>query len=111
MKFVVLAAVLGLSQAFNLKVDGEMLGQRLADDEGHSYAEKQRGAEYSVNVHKFAKGSPGACRTGDTAKITYTGKFADGSVFDSTDKSNFGMPMKFLIGSGQVIPCLESAFL
>ena len=48
---------------------------------------------------------------GDTAKITYTGKFADGSVFDSTDKSNFGMPMKFLVGSNQVIPCLDSAFL
>merc|ERR1719331_219025 len=106
MKFVVLAAVLGLSQAFNLKIDGEMLGE-----DGHSYAEKQRGAEYSVNVHKFAKGSPGACRVGDTAKITYTGKFADGSVFDSTDKSNFGMPMKFLVGSNQVIPCLDSAFL
>merc|ERR1712161_43904 len=63
--------------------------------EGHSYAEKQKGTEFKVDVHKFAKGTPGACRGGDTAKIAYTGKFADGSVFDSTDKSNFGMPMKF----------------
>ena len=61
-----------------------------------------------MEVHEFGKSSI-ACRSSDTAKMTYTGKFADGTVFDSTDKSNFGMPMKFIIGSGQVIPCLDTA--
>ena len=111
MKFAVLALALGLAQGFNLKVGGDIVGQRINDDLGQSYAQKHAGSEFSVKVHKFAKGSPGACRVSDTAKITYTGKFADGTVFDSTDKSNFGMPMKFQIGSGDVIPCLDQAFL
>ena len=111
MKFATLALVLGCASAFSLKVDGEEIGAPVShvNDLGKSYAEQTKGTQFKVEVEKFGK-SGIACRNSDTAKMTYTGKFADGTVFDSTDKSNFGMPMKFIIGQGQVIPCLDTAF-
>lgn len=43
---------------------------------------------------------------GDTVNIHYTGKFPDGTVFDSSDGRD---PLKFELGSGQVIPGLDQA--
>jgi FKBP-type peptidyl-prolyl cis-trans isomerase len=37
---------------------------------------------------------------GDTVLVNYTGKFLDGSVFDSSDE---GDPLEFILGIGQVI--------
>lgn len=41
-----------------------------------------------------------ATKRGDNVKVHYTGKLADGTVFDS---SKGGEPLAFAIGSGQVI--------
>ena len=43
---------------------------------------------------------------GRTVRVHYTGKLADGSVFDS---SNGRDPLEFQVGSGQVIPGFDSA--
>ena len=45
-------------------------------------------------------------KNGDTVKIHYTGKLQDGTVFDSSSDRE---PLKFSIGSGQVIPGFEEA--
>lgn len=45
-------------------------------------------------------------KNGDTVKIHYTGKLQDGTVFDSSSDRE---PLKFCIGSGQVIPGFEEA--
>ena len=45
-------------------------------------------------------------KSGDTVKIHYTGKFDDGSVFES---STGGDPLEFTIGSGQIMPGFEEA--
>jgi peptidylprolyl isomerase len=45
-------------------------------------------------------------KKGDTVKIQYTGRLKDGSVFDSSSGHE---PLKFSIGSGQVIPGFEEA--
>lgn len=45
-------------------------------------------------------------QTGDTVRIHYTGKLADGSVFDS---SNGRQPLEFTLGESQVIPGFEEA--
>ncbi len=42
-----------------------------------------------------------ATKKGDNIKVHYTGKLADGTVFDSSEG---GEPLAFAIGSGQVIP-------
>jgi peptidylprolyl isomerase len=39
-------------------------------------------------------------KRGDNVKVHYTGKLADGTVFDSSDG---GEPLGFAVGSGQVI--------
>ncbi|MEW6016268.1 MAG: peptidylprolyl isomerase [Candidatus Zixiibacteriota bacterium] len=47
-------------------------------------------------------------KLGDRVKVHYTGKFVDGTVFDS---SNEREPMEFTIGGMQVIPGFEQAVL
>src|SRR3989338_73317 len=48
-----------------------------------------------------------AVKKGDKAKIEYTGKLDDGSVFDSSEKHN--APLEFEVGAGMVIPGFDKA--
>ncbi len=43
---------------------------------------------------------------GDTVKVHYTGKLADGTIFDSSVQ---GDALQFTLGSGQLIPGFEKA--
>ncbi|WP_050603088.1 peptidylprolyl isomerase [Ruegeria sp. 6PALISEP08] len=45
-------------------------------------------------------------KQGDTVRIHYTGTLLDGKVFDSSDERD---PLEFVVGSGQIIPGLDSA--
>ena len=45
-------------------------------------------------------------KTGDSIQVHYKGTFDDGTIFDS---SVDGEPIKFTIGSGEVIPSFEKA--
>jgi FKBP-type peptidyl-prolyl cis-trans isomerase 2 len=45
-------------------------------------------------------------KTGDTVKVHYTGQFADGSVFDTSQGKD---PLEFTVGTGQVIRGFEEA--
>ena len=45
-------------------------------------------------------------KRGDNVKVNYTGKLADGTVFDTSDG---GEPLSFAVGSGQVIPGFDEA--
>ncbi len=47
-----------------------------------------------------------AIKQGDTVRIHYTGTLLDGKVFDSSDGRD---PLEFVVGSGQIIPGLDSA--
>ncbi len=47
-------------------------------------------------------------KQGDTVKVHYTGKFEDGTVFDSSANSN---PLEFTLGEGQMIPGFEHAVI
>jgi len=45
---------------------------------------------------------------GNIVDVHYTGKLTDGSVFDSSEGRD---PLKFQVGSGQIIPGFESAIM
>lgn len=45
-------------------------------------------------------------KQGDTVRIHYTGTLLDETVFDSSDGRE---PLEFVVGSGQIIPGLDSA--
>lgn len=45
-------------------------------------------------------------KQGDRVRIHYTGTLLDGTVFDSSDGRD---PLEFVVGSGQIIPGLDSA--
>jgi peptidylprolyl isomerase len=47
-------------------------------------------------------------KLGDTVKVHYTGKFDDGTVFDSSEG---GDPLEFTIGSGQLIQGFDNAVI
>ncbi len=53
---------------------------------------------------------------GSKVKVHYTGRLADGEVFDSSldpsgNSSEIGEPLEFVIGSGQMIPAFEQAVI
>lgn len=48
-------------------------------------------------------------KEGDKVKVHYTGKLADGTVFDSSVER--GEPLEFTIGEGRIIPGFEQAVL
>ncbi len=53
---------------------------------------------------------------GSKVKVHYTGRLADGEVFDSSldpsgESSEIGEPLEFVIGSGQMIPAFEQAVI
>ena len=49
---------------------------------------------------------PAVAESGDTVKVHYTGKLADGTVFDTSVGSE---PMEFTLGEGRLIPGFEQA--
>ncbi|MDB5188973.1 MAG: Peptidylprolyl isomerase [Candidatus Nomurabacteria bacterium] len=55
-----------------------------------------------MNIEVTKEGTGAPIINGQTAEMLYTGKLADGSVFDST-ASHGGQPFSFSLGAGQVI--------
>jgi peptidylprolyl isomerase len=47
-------------------------------------------------------------KDGDTVKVNYTGRFKEGTVFDSSEGRK---PLEFQLGKGQLIPGFEKAVI
>ena len=52
-----------------------------------------------------------AVKKGDKVKVDYTGKFEDGSVFDSSKHGDHSHPLEVEVGSGMVIPGFDNALI
>ncbi len=67
-----------------------------------SIASEATGANQSqLMVQEAVQGSGRAAQPGDTIVVNYTGKFQDGTVFDSSVGRE---PFAFVLGAGSVIP-------
>lgn len=53
-------------------------------------------------------GGESIAKDGDTVKVHYTGRLADGTVFDTSEGSD---PLQFTIGSGSVISGFDQAVI
>jgi hypothetical protein len=62
------------------------------------YKTTATGLKYQI----IEQGTGAKPQIGDTVVVKYTGKLADGTVFDSTDQQG-GEPLTFTLGIGQVI--------
>ena len=51
-----------------------------------------------------------AIKEGDIIKVEYTGTFDDSTIFDSTE-TNGGIPLKFEVGAGQIIPGFDKSVI
>lgn len=56
-----------------------------------------------------AKGKGDNIKDGQTVTLKYTGKFLDGEIFDSSERS--GQPLTFVVGQHQVIPGMEEGVM
>ncbi len=51
-------------------------------------------------------GAQKQAQNGDRVRVTYVGRFADGTVFDSSDGHE---PLEFTVGGGEVIAGFDAA--
>jgi len=65
--------------------------------------------EPGLSRHVLARGAGAAPKAGDEVHAHYTGKLADGTVFDSSRKR--GKPFVFRVGIGAVISAWDLGFL
>ena len=63
---------------------------------------------FKLEVKSFGQQqASGYCKAGDTATVHYTGKFTDGTVFDSSLNGAATEPLSFTLGQHQVISCWD----
>jgi len=64
-------------------------------------------------VYFGIRGSAKVATAGDLVSVNYTGKLADGTVFDSNVDEKFGhvAPFQFVLGAKQVIPGWDEGLL
>ena len=66
-----------------------------------------------IFLAKNSKPAEIMAKNGDIVSVNYTGKLADGTVFDSNVDPKFGhvAPFDFTLGEGRVIPGWEKGIL
>ncbi|HXK39634.1 MAG TPA: FKBP-type peptidyl-prolyl cis-trans isomerase [Candidatus Paceibacterota bacterium] len=72
------------------------------------------GSDWNINaaglgIRIVTQGSGPAAQIGDTVAVHYTGTLEDGAVFDSSRAR--GVPIEFILGTGQVIAGWEQGVL
>ncbi len=74
--------------------------------ENHINAKPLKSGLYLIET---LKGSGPAIKPGQTVSVNYTGKYLNGKVFDTSDRT--GKPIEFHVGKQEVIPGWDEAIL
>lgn len=74
---------------------------------------KKEDMNSDTNNASTETGSAAVAKAGDKVALMYTGRLADGTVFDSNVDPKFGHtdPLEFTLGAGQMIPGFEREVL
>lgn len=94
----VLAVIVGLL-VIGLIVGGVLV---LHGNDGKVSASPSPTPAKGLQITDTVKGTGAEAKVGSTITVKYTGKLADGTVFDSTDKQG-GNPATFTLAQGQLI--------
>ena len=103
-KFEKIAGFLGIKSVpvTYLIKNGALVHQVMGVPKPEAIEEFINMAFVELKVAKHNEGEGELVPKGSTVKVHYTGKLADGTVFDSSVTR--GEPIEFVIGEGQVIP-------
>ncbi len=102
--FLVVVVVIAILVFITInKKEAPATSQDVGTEQGNMQNNTQQIEGVKITITK--EGTGDAAKTGDTVDMNYTGKLADGTVFDSNvdPKFNHVQPFTFTIGAGQVI--------
>ncbi len=91
---VISVSVIGFFFLFGQTLVAALMGNK-------AETSKQMSQTTELQVTDSALGTGDVAQAGDIVVVNYTGKFTDGTVFDSSFSRN--EPFQFILGAGQVI--------
>ena len=102
--FLIVIVVVGILVFITINSKGVDYSDSQIAGEGQNNMQNVQQIE-GVKIIILEEGNGDMAKSGDTVAMNYTGKLADGTVFDSNidPKFNHVQPFVFTIGAGQVI--------
>ena len=102
--FLILTFFIASCSSTSKKLSNENLSESSIEDLNNYLSEKGIKAEMTESGLCYVINNEGTGKQAEPGKkiaVHYTGKFADGKVFDTSKKRN--SPIEFVLGAGQVI--------
>lgn len=93
-------AMTGCSKVIESEVTGNEPAGTVQGEDTQKQETTTNKTNAKVTIKNIKTGSGKAVKTGDKVSIVYKGTLKDGTVFDQNSKGN---PLKFTLGSGDVI--------
>lgn len=97
--------VVGVFFIIGVPFSASVIDDQVAGGQPAAVAQSAAG---QASAQDTVAGTGEAAKAGDTVSVNYTGKLADGTVFDSSEGKE---PITFTLGSGEIIPGFEQGII